>query len=97
MSDPKDKIILADVELTASSGAFVPESWVLIDQADGKVYGKGKMVDYRELLLKYIQHVKERAGVDYIVTGEKYPNKIRFTDREFAELEALALVAREME
>lgn len=51
-------------------------------------------MDYRELLIKYIQYIEKVEGVNYILTFD-YPAE--FTPEEWAELEALALIAREME
>jgi hypothetical protein len=51
-------------------------------------------MDHRELLLKYIRHVKDCEGVDFITKGGDL-SEIDFTPEEWAELEALALVARE--
>ena len=51
-------------------------------------------MDYRELLLKYIQHVKDCEGVEFIIDGSTALSDVDFTPEEWAELEALALVAR---
>jgi hypothetical protein len=50
-------------------------------------------VDHQKLLIKYIQHVEDSEGVNFILNGTF--SKVDFTPEEWAELEALAIVARE--
>jgi hypothetical protein len=49
------------------------------------------MIDHRELLRKYIDHVLTWEGADYIDTWRHGPE---FTDEEWAELVALQSPAR---
>jgi hypothetical protein len=49
-------------------------------------------MDYKALLIKYIQHVIEWTDKDHIIN---FRPEADFTPEEWAELEALALVARE--
>jgi hypothetical protein len=52
-------------------------------------------MDYKALLIKYICWVGDSEGVDFILDGSGWSDTIKFTPEEWAELEALALVARE--
>jgi hypothetical protein len=46
------------------------------------------MIDYRDLLMKYIAHVGELEGTNYIrhIGNESYRNPVKFTPEEKAEL-----------
>lgn len=45
-------------------------------------------MDYRELLMKYIEHVGEEEGITFI---NRQPREGLFSDEEWAELERLEL------
>lgn len=46
-------------------------------------------IDHRSLLVRYIRHVTECEGTNYICRiGERVPD-VKFTDEEVAELKAL--------
>jgi hypothetical protein len=47
------------------------------------------MIDYRELLKKYITHVGASEGVSFLETGYIYPGFHGLTPEDVAELELL--------
>lgn len=50
-----------------------------------------KLMDYRELLIKYIQHIRGCESVDYVLSGSsRGESDIQFSDQEWQELERLA-------
>lgn len=48
------------------------------------------MIDYKDLLRKYIQHVGECEGISYIhALNHSYMSKVLFSDEEVNALQAL--------
>ncbi|MEN3329053.1 MAG: hypothetical protein V7638_3860 [Acidobacteriota bacterium] len=47
------------------------------------------MLDYRNLLRKYIEHVQDCEGIDFIEFGQPPGATVRFTDAEWRELQQL--------
>jgi hypothetical protein len=54
------------------------------------------MVDYKELLHKYVRYVYDSEGSDYIEFGSMshYATDVEFTEEEWGELEKASLVRR---
>lgn len=46
-------------------------------------------MDYRELLKKYIDHVGEEEGTNFLSHRGSWPDSVKFTDEEWAELQVL--------
>lgn len=46
-------------------------------------------IDYRELLMKYIEHVGECEGITFIRGGRLQSSAVPFTDAEVEEMEKL--------
>jgi hypothetical protein len=52
------------------------------------------MIDYKELLIKYIAHIIDCEGIDYTTKFDSPGHTVDLTDEEKAELENLAAEAR---
>ena len=48
------------------------------------------MIDYKQLLIRYIEHIKCIEGIDYIYNGTPSGYDIKLTTEEFAELSSLS-------
>lgn len=51
-------------------------------------------MDYQQLLIKYMAHVLEREGIDYLEQTNTHRDSVAFTDAELAELERISQEAR---
>jgi len=50
---------------------------------------EGLMIDHRSLLVRYIRHVTECEGTNYICRIGDRKNRVQFSEEEVAELRAL--------
>lgn len=48
------------------------------------------MIDYRELLKKYMRHVVESEGIDFVDHINQYSDSVKFSNKEEAELRKIA-------
>lgn len=48
-------------------------------------------MDYKKLLMKYIDHVYNSEGVTFLADSKRnaWPDSVKFTDEEWAELQRL--------
>lgn len=54
------------------------------------------MIDYNELLIKYIAHIIDQEGIDYTDRFNDVGHTVSLTDEEITEMEYLAKQAREL-